>query len=166
MPDKIAEFSQAALERQIDLLLAWVRASESRLFFQLSLSTAMLGVITISSRGIANWCVWTSIMAVVVGIWLTLGIISCILSVFPRTGGPSRSMIFFGGIESLELDEYDRRVRSRTADEYMTDLIEQCHINAKIAAEKFRWVKISMTFISLGFASWVVWLILLFAQAR
>ncbi len=75
-------------------------------------------------------------------------------------------MIFFGGIESLELDEYDRRVRSRTADEYMTDLIEQCHINAKIAAEKFRWVKISMTFISLGFASWVVWLILLFAQAR
>ena len=105
-------------------------------------------------------------MAFVVAFWLILGIMSCIVSVFPRTDGSSRSLIFFGGIESLELEEYDRRVKSRTADEYMTDLIEQCHINAKIAAKKYQWVKKSMIFVSLGFASWVIWLILLVAQAQ
>ena len=166
MTDESMESRQVALERQFDLLLAWVRASESRLFFLMSLSTAMLGVISISSRDIANWCMWTSIMAIVVGCWLTLGIVSCIVSVFPRTSGPSRSLIFFGGIESLELEEYERLVKSRTADEYMTDLVEQCHINAKIAAKKYQWVKRSMVFISLGFVSWVIWLILLFAQTQ
>ena len=166
IPDEPIEFGRAALERQLDLVLAWVRAAESRLVFLLSLSTAMLGVITISSQGIAVWCAWTSAMALIVGIWLTLGIASCIASVFPRTGGPSESLIFFGGIGSLKLEEYKSSVKSRTGDDYMTDLIEQCHINAKIAVEKYQWVKKSMICISLGFVSWVVWLILLFAQTR
>ena len=166
MPEKAVVYGQAILERQLDLLLGWVRASESRLVFLLSLSTAMLSVITIFSRSIANWSVWTSTMAFVAGFWLALGIASCAASVFPRTGGPSASLIYFGGIGSLELEEYKRRVKSRTTDEYLDDLVEQCHINAKIAAKKYQWVRKSLTLVSLGFASWVVWLILLFAQAQ
>ena len=166
MPENATGSGQAILERQLDLLLAWVRASESRLVFLLSLSTAMLSVITIFSRSIVGWSAWTSAMAIVAGLWLALGIASCIASVFPRTGGRSASLIYFRGIESLELEEYRRRVASRTTDEYVDDLVEQCHINAKIAATKYRWVKKSLTFVSLGFASWIVWLILLLAPVR
>jgi hypothetical protein len=51
------------LEKELDRLLQWVRAAESRLAFALPLSTAMLGALAVSNPTAFSWSTVSAIAA-------------------------------------------------------------------------------------------------------
>ena len=142
------------LEEELERLLRWVGAAESRLAFVFSVSTAMLGAIALSVGDLGDWS-WLSTAAALLAIVLLLSSIVCsVLATFPRIAGKARSLIFFGYIDSLSLDEYRKLVMSQTESGYRDDLIEQCHRNAQIASSKYAWIRRSMICIFLAAVPW------------
>ena len=144
------------LEKELERLLQWVGAAESRLAFVFSLSTAMLGIIAISVRDIAYWSYLSTVATALAILLLVLSTICCALATFPRTNGKERALIFFGYIDSLSLDEYRKLAMSQTESEHKDDLINQCHRNAQIAATKYAWIQESMICIFLAFIPWAI----------
>ena len=143
-----------ALEKELERLLRWVGAAESRLAFVFSVSTAMLGAIALTVGDPTEWS-WSLGAAALLAIMLLLSSIVCsALATFPRTAGKGRSLIFFGSIDSLPLDEYRKLAMSQTESGYRDDLIEQCHRNAQIASTKYAWIRRSMICIFLAAVPW------------
>ncbi len=141
-------------EKDLERLLRWGGAAESRLAFGFSVSTAMLGAIALSVGDLVDWS-WPSTAAALLAIVLLLSSIECpALATFPRTAGKTRSLIFFGYIDSLSLDEYRKLVMSQTESGYRDDLIEQCHRKAQIASSKYAWFRRSMICIFLAAVPW------------
>ena len=152
------------LEKELERLLRWVGAAESRLAFVFSVSTAMLGAIALAVGDPADWS-WLSAAAASPAIVLLLSSIVCsALATFPRTDGKTRSLIFFGYIDSLSLDEYRKLVMSQTESGYRDDLIEQCHRNAQIASSKHAWIRRSMICIFLAAIPWAVALFTIYVE--
>lgn len=142
------------LEQELARLLEWIRSADVRVAFVVSLATAMLGILllpTLEKEG--STCMSLS-AAVLAGVLLVLGILSCAAASFPRTRSPNGSLIYFGDIGKLDLEEYKSRLGSMTKANYANDLIVQCHRNAQIASIKYSWIKRSMTFVFLSFLPW------------
>jgi len=137
--------SVARMEAQLARLLDWVRAAESRLALVLSLSTAMLGALAVLAPAASEWSVVAAIAAAFAALFLVLSIGFAALASFPRTAGPKRSLIYFGGITSRDLTQYEAEVKSMTPHQYIDDLIRQCHRNAQIAERKYAWIQSSIT---------------------
>lgn len=152
------------LEKELDRLLQWVRAAESRLALVLPLATAMLGALAVSIPDAFDWTVLSGIAASFSVFFLALSIVFSALATFPRTTGPKGSLIYFGGIDAVELDQFKKAVSSLTDDEYMNDLSVQCHRNAQIAAKKYMWVQRSMGCLFLAAGPWAMTLLSLYIE--
>ncbi len=129
--------AESALAR----LLEWNRAADARLGFILPLSTAMLGVLAALAPSPGSWSMFGGILIAFSCFFLVLSIVFSALSSFPRTNGPLGSMIYFGGIADKERAHYESGFRALTDDEYLTDLVRQCHRNAQIVEQKFTWIQ-------------------------
>ena len=152
------------LEKELDRLLQWVRAAESRLALVLPLSTAMLAALAVFIPESFDKSVSSYIAAPIAFLFLALSILFCALATFPRTSGPKGSLIYFGGIESLEIDKYSTSVKSLSNDDYIDDLIGQCHRNAQIAAKKYGWIQKSMACLFLAVVPWAIALFSLYVK--
>jgi len=154
----------ARMEAQLTRLLDWVRAAESRLALVLPLSTAMLGALAVLAPASSQWSVSAAISAAFAAFFLVLSIAFTALASFPRTTGPKRSLIHFGGIVSRDLMQYEAEVKSITSDQYVDDLIRQCHRNAQIAERKYAWVQRSMACLFIAALPWVIALFTLYSE--
>ena len=144
------------LEKELDRLLKWIAAAESRLTFIFSLSTAMLGTIALSATNVSHWsCIYATATISAI-IFLGLSIAFSALATFPRTRGPKRSLIYFGSINLLTVEDYMESATSLTEEEYAGDLIDQCYRNANIATTKFAWVKRAMICIFGASIPWTI----------
>lgn len=153
-------------ERDLGRLLQWVRAAESRIALVLPLATAMLGALAVLAPSCAKWTVVGGMGASFALVLLLLSIAFSALASFPRTTGPKGSLIFFGGITTRDLSQYEDAVRSQVSDAYLTDLIRQCHRNAQIAERKYAWIQRSMACLFLAALPWLLSLAILYsAQA-
>lgn len=143
------------LEKNLDRLLHWIGAADSKIAPILAIDTAMIGVLAALYSKLSvslGWCLWLVIPSVIV---LGLSILTLAIAVFPRTKGPEGSTIYFGGIASCEFKTYKAKMCELHPEEYRDDLIAQCHRNAQIAAEKYKWVKRSMICLFPGIVFWV-----------
>lgn len=129
------------LEKELELLLGWIRAADGRISLVLPLSSAMLGVIATLASEVKIWTIWPAIISSFCVFFLILSVAFTAIASFPRTSGPKASMIFFQGIVERGVEKYRRDVGEFSENEYIDDLISQCHINAQIANTKFLWVK-------------------------
>lgn len=150
-------------ESDLDRLLGWVRAAESRLALVLPLSTAMLGALAILAPPVNKWSVLGGIATAIAAILLLLSIAFAACASFPRTTGPKGSLIYFGGITSRELSQYEAAARARTPEEYFGDLLRQCHRNAQIAEKKYTWVQRSMVSLFISALPWGLSLFILYS---
>lgn len=150
-------------EAELSRLLDWVRAAESRLKLILPLSTAMLGALAVLSPAATKWTVSGGIAASFAAFLLLLSILFAALASFPRTTGPKGSLIYFTGITSREISQYESEFKSMTSDSYLVDLIRQCHRNAQIAEQKYAWVQRSMACLLLSALPWVLALFILYS---
>src|SRR3546814_3593880 len=60
------------------------------------------------------------------------------ITIFSRTNGPARSLLFFGRIAERSGDDYRQVFRKVSSAELLDDFAHQIHRNAEIAKEKFR----------------------------
>ena len=153
----------SVLEKELERLLHWIGAAESRLAFIFSLSTAMIGALAISVPEIASVSSFFKVSISLTILLLGLSIIFIACASFPRTSGPARSLIYFGCINTFPLKEYSKFVSCQTEEEYILDLMAQCHRNAQIATTKFAWIQRSLI---CTFASILPWSISMFASIK
>ena len=151
------------LENELDRLLQWVRAAESRLALVLPLSMAMIGALAISVPGGREWSKMSVIASIVAVSFLVLSVVFSALAFFPRTTGPKGSLIYFGEIGSMSREDYVRSVKKMTEETYIEDLASQCHRNAEIASKKYAWIQRSMICLFLSSAPWAAALLTIYA---
>ncbi|MDA3821661.1 MAG: DUF5706 domain-containing protein [Bacteroidales bacterium] len=153
----------AVLEGELSRLLGWINTAETKISLVLAISTAMLGALAVLSPVCSGWTVSTAILASFATLCLVLSIVFLAVSSFPRTDGPGGSLIYFGGISSLDLSAYITSMSNLTEDQYINDLICQCHRNAQIAERKFTWVKRAIVCLFLSSGPWALSLYLLYS---
>lgn len=153
-------------ELELERLLSWVKAAESRLALVLPVSTAMLGALAVLVPPPSKWTMAGGIAAAFAVFFLLLSIAFAACASFPRTSGPKGSLLFFGGIAAKGLDQYKAAVRSITSDEYLDDLLTQCHRNAQIAERKYAWVQRSMACLFLAALPWGLSLFILYSGGQ
>lgn len=147
-----SKFLEDSLTRQ----LYWIQAADSRAGLILSLSTAMLGVLAMLAPESGCWTVWLAILVFLAALLLLASLVFCAIGSFPRTNGPKGSLIYFGGIEKLNVAMYTKKLGEYDEHRYLDDLISQCHINAQVANIKFSWVKRALACLFIGALPWVL----------
>lgn len=152
-------------EDELSRILEWIRSADSRLRFVLPLAIAMLGVISALIPPPSSWTLLGGISASFAVFFLGLSIVFCAFSSFPRTSGPLGSLIYFGGITTRDLAQFERDFRNMSDDEYLTDLLSQCHRNAQIAKAKYAWLQRSIACLFFSLAPWVAGLYELYSRS-
>lgn len=143
-------------ERNLDRLLDWIRAVDTKTPIVMAIDTAMLGVVIallpeprVSTAQTVFWIAFGSSS-------LVLGLLLCALATFPQMAGPKNSLIFFGGIAGHTQADYARAVAGRSANEYLDDLNTQCHRNAQIALSKYKQVQRAVFWLLFGIGPWLI----------
>jgi len=143
--------------------LEWVRAADSKAAPFLAIDTAMLGVLVTFSAKMSSWNT-PAIVACALTTFLLLISIGYLIAVsFPRLSGPQNSLIFFGEISKLSLDDYQKNLKKLTQTELDKDFAQQCHRNAEIANTKFKYARNAMLSLYLSVIPWLVSLAYLLA---
>lgn len=132
------------LEKELDRLLKWITAAESRLAFILSLSTAMLGAMAVFAPSLGELPSFPATLATLAFGLLCISIGCSAAATFPRTKGSEPSLVYFGAISRVTIDEFAKAIEFLSEDEYVRDLTRQCHRNAVIATTKFIWIRRSI----------------------
>ena len=143
-----------ALENNLERQIGWVRASESRLSLVLPLSTVLFGVIAAKLDQIPDG--FTMVLG---ASWISLALVSlsiifAAISTFPRTNGPSDSIVFFGSMARESYVAYLDKIENIDGESYRADLIRQIHRNSEIAANRYQWIKYSMVALLSSFPFW------------
>ncbi len=143
-------------EKALERLLSWIGAVDSKVPLVVGFDMAMLAAIAalapdkkeLLGHGIA----WLLLG----GICFVVSLVDCALATFPRTAGPTSSLIFFAGIAGRPYPNYLDDVKRRTAEEYFNDLTMQCHRNAEIACQKFQHLKRATAWLFAGVLPWLL----------
>jgi hypothetical protein len=142
------------LEKDLDRNLDWIKAADTRIFLVVPLSTGMLGALSLTRKLSPNVFSLDIALILISGALLGGSIVCIAAAAFPRTVGPKGSLIFFGGIASRSLSEFQQAINERDVTSRQQDLINQCHRNAEIASLKYKWVRRSLAFLLIGSISW------------
>lgn len=150
MEKKIAQ-AELNLQRKLD----WIGRYDSRITFVAGISIAMLGVLVNASASFTT-LTWDLYLAFgfSTGLLFT-SLILVYLSQYPKTNSVNSSLIYFGTIALLKADEFKKRVKATTEEDYFDDLLSQTHINAKIIAKKFFHLKRSLLLILIAVIPWL-----------
>lgn len=143
------------LEKTLGRLLEWVRAADAKIPPVLAIATSMLGVLAALSPSASRWSVLAAILCVLAAVPLVVCLVALLLASFPRTTGPSGSLLYFEGIKSRASGAYLKQVKDTTEDGLESDLAEQCHRNSEIASIKYRFLKVAMASLLVGILPWL-----------
>ena len=61
--------------------------------------------------------------------------------------GNKPSLLFFGEISKLSLNDYKSKILNRTEDELIKDILEQIHTNAEICTKKSKYYNFGVQFV-------------------
>lgn len=150
------------LQDSLSRLLGWISAAESRISMIFAIDTAMLGLLSVLVPTSSGWSCWVMTISIITAMCLLISLLFLVFSSFPRTKGPKRSLIYFGGISERDLDSFKQEIVQLSDDQYLTDLIAQCHKNAQIAQKKYRWIQRSMVALYLSIVPWLLSILLLY----
>jgi len=142
------------LQYILDKQLGWIAAADARLSLVLPLSTAMLGALAVYATKPSAWTLMAGIPAAFAIFFLSISIVFCACASFPRTDGTKGSLVFFGGIVSRDVGQFQAALKATDKDSLQKDLIEQCHVNAQIASTKFAWIKRGMASMLAAMLPW------------
>lgn len=154
------------LEDNLARQLHWISSADSKAAFIFSLNAAMLGLLATAAPAYPTS--WTIAPAIATAFCVASAFASLVflsLATFPKTDGPKGSMLYCGGIAQRDLAEYAELMNGVSLDIYINDLTSQCHRNAVIANEKFKWIQRAMVSLYLGITPWALSIWLLYSAA-
>jgi hypothetical protein len=140
------------LERQI----AWISHADSKLSVLGPLPLAMLAIslanvsIDFDNIGGLDLPLAASSLLLCVSLFFSKAALS------PRLQGPPESLVFFGRISEYSNDEFVEKIESLTDEAYRRDIIQQIHINAKIASQKHKNIAISIFWLTCATPLWLL----------
>lgn len=145
--------AQWVLERN----LGWIAAAEIKVAAICAIDTAMLAglgaVFTMSGpKNIATYILGGLALLLVVA-----GFFCAAMVLKPRlTGGPTRSMLYFGKIAEVSWESFDREFLRAQGEDFLKDLTGQIHLNARIAQRKHEWVIRCLNWSLIGALVWLL----------
>jgi hypothetical protein len=77
-------------------------------------------------------------------------------SQYPKTFSSNTSLNYFGTIADMKFDEFKRRTKQATDEEYLDDLLCQIHINSQVLKLKFRFLKIALILLGVSVLPWLI----------
>lgn len=154
------------LESTLSRQLHWIGAADAKIPPILAVDTAMLGVITAFAPAGGDWTLVTAFFAAATLLALGTSFVHLFLAAFPRTSGPSGSMVFFGGIVEHGEEAFVQAITNLDSPRYTTDLARQCYRNAEIAAQKFGHIKTATKLMFVGLIPWVIGLYLMYPNTQ
>jgi len=144
--------ADASLQRKLN----WIARHDTRIAFVAGISIAMLGVLARASGSITKWDYNLYLIFGLAAILQFASLILIYYSQYPKTESRNSSLAFFGTIALLKLDEFQKRFKERTDDEYLNDLLCQIHINAEILSKKFHYLKSSLLLVAASIIPWLM----------
>jgi hypothetical protein len=148
--DRLAE-ARWVFERQ----LAWITAAEVKVGVVVTIQVAMLAGLGAAFAADNKKSVWALGSCTACVLFAAVAIICAAMAVKPRTGGPARSLLFFGKVQDLSEPDYSNRFKTASDEELLEDWTAQIHRNAEIASAKHDWVGKA---VMVSFMSAIPWL--------
>lgn len=154
--DKVRELAPKQLER----VLSFFARVEAKASFLFAIDSALLGTIAMHvERSDFN-----SLSRLIALLLSAIGLASSLYYVyrcsFPSLSGGHLSLIYFKEIAKLREQEYIKRFRSMTEEEYIDDALGQSWRNSEILTEKFRTIRIAFIITGVTLLPWTVYLVL------
>jgi len=147
-----------AAEQNLSRLLDWVMRFDNKTAILLGTLAAMLALLASFAP---PFRLWTPLAVVFVAFTLAL-ITVCLIIVswgsIPQTKGPD-SLLYFGTITNLSRPDYAKSFHAQTLDDYLEDLLSQCHRNSEIISTKFRRLRWAYGILVPTFVPWIVTLL-------
>ncbi len=143
-------------QKNLERLLNWIRAADSKIAPVLAIDTAMAGILATLFTKVTEHTWYTMLLFLAVAVLLGLSILFLAFAAFPRTEGPKGSILYFGGIVTFSRKAYTDTTRNLKTEDYFEDLSAQCHRNAEIANIKYIWVCRAMKMLFCSILPWLV----------
>ncbi|WP_243368952.1 Pycsar system effector family protein [Microvirga solisilvae] len=141
-------------EKNLQRLLEWVGRHDARSATVFGVVAAMIGAAAALLPPPSDWVwqLWASAIATAGGFSFVL--VKLFQAQFPRLSSPNKSLIYFGTISRLTLKDYHNQFLQMSEEDYLRDLIAQCHINSAILETKFNCLKAALMCLLLTLAPW------------
>lgn len=123
------------LETNLDRQTDAIRAADTKINFLVPTCTAMLGFVA-GSFARSDIAGPMKMVALLCAAPLIVVYILLAVTAIPRVFSGSRSNVFFGGIAARDIGEYSKDMAVLDREGYQQDLVEQCHVTARIAGQK------------------------------
>lgn len=137
-------------------LLEWVGKTDGRTAFLFAVNTA-LGGLALTNLAASGWSIFEVLIFAVYFVLFGLSSINLVMVQYPNVTSPNRSMLFFGTIAGNASDDFIDRFSSMTDDDYLRDVLHQCHVNSVIVVKKFQRLQKATRYL---IASSFVWLLI------
>lgn len=149
--NKIAQ-AEANLQRKLE----WVGRHDSKIVFVTGIIIAMLGLLASASSKINNWTILLFVVFGVTALLLFISLFFVYRSQYPKTFSSNTSLNYFGTIAKMKFDEFKRRTKQETDEDYLDDILCQIHINSQVLRLKFRFLKISLILLGCAVIPWLI----------
>ena len=146
------ERAEANLERKLE----WISRHDTRIAFVAGITITMLGVLAQVSASISKWNLNLYIVFGAAASLLATSLILIYCSQYPKTESQNSSLIFFGTISTWKVDEFKKRFKEVSDEDYLDDVLCQIHINAVILGKKFRYLKSSLLVMAVAIIPWLL----------
>jgi hypothetical protein len=148
------------LEASMERLLRTNNGADSKAGTLIGMDTTMLAVLAALVTHQQAASILLVALAALAALGLLIGLFFLSLSSFPRTSRPAQSIVFFGAVSALDDRTFAERVKAINDEQYLDDLIEQCHRTSTIATQKFLWIRRAQM---AWYASIIPWLLTVYA---
>lgn len=148
----------ASLARQIE----WIKQADAKANVAFAFNTAMLGLLAaVSPKTLVAWSFLPGLFALAATGGCAYSLVCIGVTLFPRTWGPSNSLLYCGGIAQHPPAGFRQQMLCLTEDAYIEDLCNQTHRNAEIAVLKFKWVQKALFATFIAVVPWLlaVWML-------
>ena len=150
------QYKAQAAEKNLDRIIEWVSRCDNKFSIILGIDTGMLGVLAVFTIPLSDWSLCIVIATIITILTLGTSLAFIIMGIYPRTKGPSKTLLYFDSISKYSLIEYKQRFTEITIDKYLNDLLEQCHRNSEIVSKKFKRLKVAFLFLIIGVLPWAI----------
>lgn len=153
-----SKISQA--EENLRRKLDWVGRHDSKIVFVTGIVIAMLGLLASACSKIETWTIVFYLIFGTTALLLFISLSFIYKSQYPKTFSTNSSLNYFGTIADLKFDEFKRRTKQATDEDYLDDLLCQIHINSQVLKLKFRFLKVSLILLGIAVLPWLICLYL------
>lgn len=150
--DSKIEHAEVNLQRKLE----WIGRHDGRTVFVAGIIIAMLGVLASISAKISYWSFYTSLAFGGTAFLLFTCLFYIYRSQYPKTFSVNTSLQYFGTIADMKYDEFKKRSKQVTDEEFLDDLLCQIHMNSQILKLKFTSLKISLIILAIAVLPWLI----------